>query len=59
MDIELVSQRDADVAHEVSGIKFQYYSAEDIKRLSVCRITRERAFDDFGRPAPRGFMTQP
>lgn len=54
MDIELVNQLDADVSHQVSSVSFRYYSPDEIKALSVCQITRERAFDDLGRPVKRG-----
>ncbi len=54
MDLELANQACLDVSHKVAAIAFRHYTAEEVAKLSVCTIKRERAFDDLGRPVPNG-----
>jgi DNA-directed RNA polymerase I subunit RPA1 len=39
----------------VVGVGFGFYSGEEIKRLSVKRITQPYAFDALNNPVPNGF----
>lgn len=54
MDLDTIDPRSIDVAHTVSKLSFRFYSDKEALRLSVRRLTSPQAFDELGRPIPRG-----
>ena len=42
------------VSHQVDGISFSLYSAEEIRSLSVMQVTNPNVFDVLGHPASGG-----
>lgn len=54
MDLDTIDPRSIDVAHEVDKLSFRFYSEKEALRLSVRRLVSPHAFDELGRPIPRG-----
>lgn len=54
MDLDQTDPRGIDLAHEVSVLAFRFYSDKEALRLSVRRLTSPEAFNELGRPIPRG-----
>lgn len=40
---------------EVSSLKFNVFSPEEIRKFSVCKITNSVSFDAIGNPCSGGF----
>lgn len=54
MDINSIDPSSLDVAHKVNKLSFRFYTESETLRFSVRRLTSQHAFDDLGRPIPRG-----
>lgn len=54
MDLDTIDPRGIDVAHEVDKLSFRFYSEKEALCLSVRRLISPHAFDEMGRPIPRG-----
>lgn len=54
MDRVLDSVHAQDVSRTVTGIKFEFYTDDEIRRLSVVRVHRQESFDTMGRAVPGG-----
>ena len=46
----------APLTHEITRTYFGYYMPEEIKKLSVKKITSPVAFDGDGKPLPEWFL---
>lgn len=46
----------APLTHEITRTYFGYYMPEEIKKLSVKKITSPVAFDSDGKPLPEWFL---
>ena len=42
------------LTHQIAGVGFSFYSPDEIKRLSVKKITNHMSEDNFGQPLPGG-----
>lgn len=47
-------QKSRPVTLEVDSLKFNVFSADDIRKFSVCKITNTTSFDSIGNPVPGG-----
>ncbi|KAK4535381.1 hypothetical protein CDCA_CDCA04G1406 [Cyanidium caldarium] len=54
MDERVVHPAPGDTVYAVAKVAFSWYTAEEVRRLSVARIASAVAFDDLGRPVPGG-----
>ena len=43
-----------DITHELSNVKFDFYTPEEIKRISMKQITVTNVYNEFGIPNPGG-----
>jgi|LauGreDrversion4_2_1035121.scaffolds.fasta_scaffold2102838_1 DNA-directed RNA polymerase I subunit RPA1 len=48
------SQESKIIQHEISGVRFDMYTPEMTRKISIKKITNPIAFDNLGRPNPDG-----